>query len=72
MRVIHARDENERRPARKSEEGPAKLSDICRLMNRVRELEEDQKRLMRELEESIDATGRLLTEIESRRSDRAG
>lgn len=33
-----------------SEEGPAKLSDICRLMNRVRELDEDHKRLMRELE----------------------
>lgn len=41
--------------------------DVQRMLDRVREMQETQERLMRELQESIDATGRLLESIEERR-----
>lgn len=41
--------------------------DVQRLLDRVRELQEVQEKLERELQESIDATGRLLESIEDRR-----
>ena len=49
-----------------SEDGPEQQSDIQRLLNRVSEMEHTQKRLMRELQESIEATSHVLREIEDR------
>ena len=55
-----------------SDETPNQADGIQHLLERVRELQETQERLMRQLGESLDATGRLLKEIQSRREDQAG
>jgi hypothetical protein len=54
-----------------SEEGSRQSGDIHRLLNRVREIQQTQNRLMRELDESIDATDQVLREAENRGSDSA-
>lgn len=47
-------------------DGPEQQIDIQRLLNRVSEIEQTQKCLIRELEESIEATSHVLREIEDR------
>jgi hypothetical protein len=51
-----------------SEEGQKQASEIQRLLNRVRDIQQTQDRLMRELDESIEATDHVLRDANSRGS----
>jgi hypothetical protein len=51
-----------------SEDGQKQAGDIQRLLNRVRDIQQTQDRLMRELGESIEATDHVLREARSRGS----